>query len=247
MPPSDRPSQNIPKAVLTQFIVGFVTAFIYLIVILYGISSLDDVLDSSLAMPLIEIYRQATGSAGGALGLSILIFLPACCATVGACITASRILWTLARENATPFSKTLHHINPTFQNPFNSILVVGIVTIIFGAIYVGSETAFAAFVDSYVVLSTLSYIAAILPHLLSRRSNIPRGWFWMNGIVGYIVNAFSCGYMIAFVVIFCFPFSLPVSAQTMNYTCLITGGLTIFMAVFWFWRQKDYVGPHRVV
>jgi hypothetical protein len=232
---------------LTQFIVGFVSAFAYLISILYGISSLDDVLESTLAMPLVEIYRQATGSAGGALGLSILIFLPACVATVGACITASRILWTLSRENATPFSKTLHHISPRFKNPFNSILVCGIITIIFGAIYVGSSTAFAAFVDSYVVLSSLSYIAAILPHLLTRRSNVPRGWFWMNGIVGYLVNAFSCAYMIAFVVIFCFPFSLPVSAESMNYTVLITGGLTIFMAAFWFWRQKDYVGPQPVV
>ncbi|EXJ78575.1 hypothetical protein A1O1_08976 [Capronia coronata CBS 617.96] len=241
-----KPSANIPKAVLTQFIVGFITAFTYLITILYGIDSLDDVLDSSLAMPLVEIYRQATGSAGGALGLSILILLPACAATVGACITASRILWTLSRENATPFSKTLHRIHPRFKNPFNSILVVGVATIIFGAIYVGSSTAFAAFVDSYVVLSSLSYIAAILPHLLTKRSNVTPGWFWMKGAIGYIVNAFSCGYMIAFVVIFCFPFSLPVTAENMNYTCLITGGLTIFMGAFWFWRQKNYIGPQRV-
>lgn len=198
-------------------------------------------------MPLVEIYRQATGSIGGALGLSILILLPAIVAAVGTCITSSRILWTLSRENATPYSRLLHHINPRFKNPFNSIVVCGIIVTIFGAIYVGSSSAFSAFVDSYVVLSTLSYLAAILPHLLGKRSLVTPGWFWMNGFVGYTVNAVACLYMLCFLVIFCFPFSLPVSAESMNYTVLITGGLTIFMAGFWFWRQKEYIGPQRVV
>jgi hypothetical protein len=39
---------------------------------------------------------------------------------------------------------------------------------------------------------------------------------------------------------------MPVDAQTMNYTSLITRGLTLIVAVFWFWRQGDYVGPHFV-
>lgn len=68
----------------------------------------------------------------------------------------------------------------------------------------------------------------------------------MRGAVGFVVNGLTCLYIVAFVVIFCFPFALPVDAQTMNYTSLITGGLTIFVGVFWLWRQKDYEGPHFV-
>lgn len=198
-------------------------------------------------MPLVEIYHQATGSTGRALGLSNLILLPALIAAVGTCITSSRILWTLSRENATPYTKLLYHINPRFKNSFNSIVVCGVIVTISGAIYVGSSSAFSAFVDSYVVLSTLSYLAAILPHLPGKRSNVTSGWFWMNGFVGYIVNAVACLYMLCFLVIFCFPFSMPVSAESMNYTVLITDGLTLFMIAFWFWRQKEYTGPQRVV
>lgn len=68
----------------------------------------------------------------------------------------------------------------------------------------------------------------------------------MKGPLGFVVNAVACLFIMAFVVIFCFPFSLPVSAATMNYASLMIGGLSLFVAVFWFWRQKDYSGPTYV-
>ena len=69
----------------------------------------------------------------------------------------------------------------------------------------------------------------------------------MKGPVGFIVNGISSAYIVVFIVIFCFPFALPTDPETMNYASLITGGLTVFVAGFWFWRKKDYVGPQQVV
>lgn len=222
------------------------TAFWYLIAIFYSISDLDTVLTSTYLFPLTAIYKQSTGSAGGSLGLLILAFLPSIVAVIGCYLTASRVFWTLARDNATPFSPFFGRINKRQKNPFNSIVLCGVICTILGCIYVGSQTAFNAFVGSFVVLSSLSYLAAILPHLLSRRANVIPGWFWMKGFTGFAVNGVACLYIIVFIVIFCFPFAMPVDAATMNYTCLITGGLTIFVGIFWFWRQKEYVGPHFV-
>ena len=241
-----RPSINIPKAILAQFTTGFFTALFYLIAIFYGIYDLDGVLNSTYLFPLAEIYRQAAGSAGGSLGLLILAFVPTFIACIGCFITASRTFWTLARDNATPFSGFFSRIDPNHKNPFRSIVFCSVVITVLGAIYVGSSTAFSAFVGSFVVLSTLSYLMAILPHLLSKRSNVTPGWFWMRGAIGYAVNAVACLYIMAFIVIFCFPFALPVEAATMNYTCLITGALSMFVAAFWMWREKDYVGPQQV-
>lgn len=68
----------------------------------------------------------------------------------------------------------------------------------------------------------------------------------MKGPIGFVVNAVACLYIIVFIVIFCFPFALPVNAASMNYTSLITGGLTLFVAVFWFMRKGQYEGPHFV-
>ncbi len=68
----------------------------------------------------------------------------------------------------------------------------------------------------------------------------------MSGLIGYVVNAVSCLYIVAFDVLFMFPVFLLVDAQSMNYACLITGGLTIFVACFWIFRRKRYVGPKYV-
>ncbi|PGH00655.1 hypothetical protein AJ80_09146 [Polytolypa hystricis UAMH7299] len=237
------PSRNIPKAVLAQMSIGFVTAIPYMIALFYAINDLDAVLNTNSTFPLAEIYHQATGSRGGALGLLIVAFVPTFLTCIGCYITAGRCLWTLARDNATPFSGWLARIHPRHHNPFNATITCCGLIIILGCIYVGSTTAFNAFIGSFILLSSLSYLTAILPHLLSGRTSIKPGYFFMRGWLGFVVNAFSCGYIIVFIVIFCFPFSLPTDAASMNYTSLITGGLSLLVTGWWVFRQGNYEGP----
>lgn len=226
--------------------VGFLTGIVYMIALFYSITDLSAVLNSVYGFPLAEIYYQATGTRGGALGLLIVAFLPTVITCAGCYITAGRTLWTISRDQATPFHSWLGHINTRMHNPFNATLVCGGMVTILACIYVGSTTAFNAFVGCFVQLSSLSYFAAIFPHLLTRRASFAPGHFWMPGLLGYIVNALSCVYIIAFVVIFCFPYALPTDAQTMNYASLMTGGLTLFVTVWWLVKQKDYTGPKEV-
>ena len=240
-----RPSRNIPKAMGVQMILAFTTAFFFLITIFYATSDLSAV-GAHGTFPLAEIYRQATGSRGGSLGLLIVAFIPTFLTNVGNYIMAGRMFWTLARDHATPFSPYFARVHPRFHNPFNATMLCGVICTLMGCMYVGSNTAFNAFVSSYVQLSTLSYLMAILPHLLSGRTHLVPGWFWMRGSTGFAVNLISCLYIIVFLVIFSFPYSLPVTAQNMNYTSLITGGLSLFVGVWWYWRQAEYVGPRYV-
>lgn len=226
--------------------IGFLTAIFYLIAILYAINDFPAVAGSG-TLPIVEIYRQATGSRGGSFGLLILIFIPTFLCAIGGYITAGRMYWTLARDNATPFSSYFSRVHPTFRNPFNATLCCGIITTVLGCIYVGSSTAFNAFVSSFVQLTTLSYLMAILPHLLSRRAKVTPAWFWMHGVTGYVVNVVTCFFIIVFDVIFCFPYALPVDAKSMNYASLMTGGLSLFVGVWWFARQSAYEGPKSVV
>ena len=176
-----------------------------------------------------------------------LALVPTFLSCVGCYVTASRVFWTLARDNATPFSAFFSHVSHRQHNPFRAILFCGGFATLMGCIYVGSSAAFAAFVGAFVVLSSLSYLAAILPHLLTRRRTITPGRFHMRGAVGFLVNAVSAIYIVVFVVVFCFPFAMPVDAASMNYAALITGGLSLFVLGFWCFRQKEYVGPREVV
>ncbi|KAJ3498644.1 hypothetical protein NLG97_g975 [Lecanicillium saksenae] len=237
------PSRNIPKAMAAQYVIGFTTAIVYMIAIFYSIHDLNEALSQVPAFPLAGLYFQASGTRGGALGLLIIAFMPTFITAIGCYITAGRTFWTLSRDNATPFSRLFGKIHPKFHNPFNATLLCGGICTIMGCIYVGSTTAFNAFVGSYIILSTLSYLTAVLPHLLNGRSKLRPGWFWMKGPVGFIVNAIACLYIAAFIVIFCLPYSLPVTAQNMNYSSLITGGLSLFITLFWFWRRGEYAAP----
>ncbi|KAJ5126630.1 hypothetical protein N7448_007409 [Penicillium atrosanguineum] len=240
------PSRNIPKAVLAQMGVGFLTGIFYMIAIFYSIHDMDAVSNSPYNFPLAEIYYQATGTRGGALGLLIVAFLPTLVTAAGCYITAGRTLWTISRDRATPFPNWLGHINTRYQNPFNATLVCGGIVTILACIYLGSTTAFSAFVGCFVQLSSLSYFMAILPHVLTRRSSFVPGSFFMNNKIGYVVNILACIYIVAFVVIFCFPYALPTDAQSMNYASLLTGGLTVFVTIWWFVRQGSYEGPKNI-
>ncbi|QSZ34372.1 hypothetical protein DSL72_005964 [Monilinia vaccinii-corymbosi] len=162
------PKRNIPLAMGAQMIMGFITSFIYMIALFYATTDLEAVLDAPF-FPLTQIYLQATRSPAAATGLLAIMFFNLFCCLIGAYITAGRCLWTLARDNAVPFSSSLQIIHPHHKSPINATIACGICGTILGAIYVGSLSAFNAFVGSFVVLITLSYLASILPFILTGR------------------------------------------------------------------------------
>ena len=220
----------------------------YSIALFYTIHDLDAVFNTNYNLPIAEAYQQATNSRGGALGLLILIYIPQLSPTFGTFITAGRILWTLSRDNATPCHVWLSKIHTRYHCPFNATFVCACIATALGAIYIGSSAAFNALVGSFVILTTLSYIAAILPHLIGGRRRVVPGPFWMPGAWGIAVHSVSCAFIAAFVVIFCFPYTMPVAADNMNYSSLITGGLSIFIGILWLWkRNHGYEGPHVLV
>jgi amino acid transporter len=224
------PSRNVPKAMAMQYVIGFISGLAYLITILYAINDLDALLVS--AYPIAEIYHQATGSSSGTIGLLFLLLLPTLICVISVYLTCGRTIWALARDGATPFPKALSKVDPKLRVPAIATLTCCALASVMGCIYVGSSTAFNAFVGSFVLMSSSSYIASLLPLLLRGRKGIRFGCFRLNSL-GFPLNVVSCGYLITWFVIYCFPYSLPTSAKSMNYSCLIWGGLTILIALWW--------------
>jgi choline transport protein len=240
-----RPHINIPKAIGLQMGIGFLSAFAYLIAILYAINDLDAL--SSSAFPIAEIYAQATGSVAGTIGLLFLLLVIAVLTSLCCNITVGRGLWTLARDGATPCPGFLSKVSPDRGMPLNATVACAVLNTLLACLYLGSTTAFSALAGAFVLLTTASYTAAILPNLLTGRKNIKFGPFHMKGWLGSVMNGIACAYMIVFFVIFCFPFYLPTSAKTMNYSALIFGGLTIFISAWYFLGgRKDYTGPQTI-
>ncbi|KAI1497649.1 putative choline transport protein [Biscogniauxia marginata] len=255
-----RPSVNIPIAMGTQMTASFLSTIVYYVVLMYGITDFDAVLGTSTAFPLTKIYHQVAGAssagtspeaaAAGAIGLTVVVLLPLVGSLMGAMLTASRVFWTLARDGATPFAPAFGRVDPRWKNPFGAILAVAVFCTVMGLVYLGSDVAFAAMVGSFALLTTLSYLAALLPFAIRGRGSRGRlapGPFFMRGALGYLVTAVSCGYMLVWLVFYCFPYSLPVSAAGMNYSSVIVGGLTAVVAAWWFCVQGRYEGPPVIV
>ncbi|KAJ6602086.1 hypothetical protein DFH09DRAFT_1481333 [Mycena vulgaris] len=189
--------------------------FVYAVALIFAITDLDAVLTSSGSFPLAAVYAQATGNKGGAFALLFIVFVSVMICSIGSDITVGRIYWALARDNVTPFSS------------FFTILTTG-----FGAIQLGSKTAFADLGGSFVILTTTSYAMAILPHLLSGRKNVPQGPFWM-GRAGFFVNTISVLLIVFTNVMFCFPYALPATVPTVDHNSVILVGCVVLTTFWW--------------
>lgn len=234
------PQRNVPISLAAQLMVGFITGFCYLVAIMYAINDLDAV--ASATYPIAEIYRQATGTAGATAMLALILINIALC-VIGIVITNGRILWTLARDGAVPFPQYFSRVNKKLEMPMTATLATAVLVTCLGCIYVGSTSAFNAFIGSTILFFSSSYIAFILPHVLRGRKTVTFGPFRMKGWVGYAVNIVACAYLMVWFVIYCFPYALPVDAASMNYSCLIWGAFTVFAGLWWVFGARDYVGP----
>ncbi|KAM0321715.1 hypothetical protein ACHAQA_009954 [Verticillium albo-atrum] len=236
------PHRNVPIAIAMQMSIGFVTGFVYLVAIMYGINDLDALFASPY--PIAEIYRQATGSAAAATGLLALVMICIALTVMGLYIICGRTLWALARDGATPAPAFLRTVDDALDMPLRATLTTAVLVTVLGAVYVGSTTAFNALVGSFVLTSSSSFLAAILPNLLTGRTNIAYGPFHMRGWLGFAINGVACAYMAVWFVIYCFPYYLPTDAASMNYASLIWGGVTVFVGVWWVVHaRKGYEGP----
>ncbi|KAK0939446.1 hypothetical protein LTR29_008942 [Friedmanniomyces endolithicus] len=240
------PKKNIPLGILAQMTTGSISTFFFYIAILYAVTDLTAVFNTPIvALPLAAMYQQATRSTAGTFGLLLLFYIDTILNLPGGYITAGRMLWTLARDDAVPFSPWIKHVSPRWRNPFNAQLVCGITVTVLGALYVGNATAFTAFVGSFTIFTTFSYMAAILPHILSKRRHVTPGPFWMPPLVAYTLGGIACSYILVFNIIYMFPYVYPVDVATMNYACVMTGGCTILLT-FWYiylWKTGTYEGP----
>ncbi|EAW10356.1 putative choline transport protein [Aspergillus clavatus NRRL 1] len=239
------PEIKVPQGTMLQMLTAFVTTFLYLIALFYSIQDLDAVFEFNLtSFPTAEIYRQATGSNAGAVGLIAVLFLATFPTLIGVYITGGRMWWSLARDNATPFASYFSHVDSKTRCPLRATVAMASMISCLGCIYIGSTTAFQALLSSFIVLSTLSYLGAILPHVLARRRNIVPGPFYLGRKLGFVVNLAAVVYILVTVVCFCFPLVLPVTIENMNYSSVIAVGLMVLITSWWCIRGRhDYKGP----
>ncbi|KAG5662434.1 hypothetical protein KAF25_004852 [Fusarium avenaceum] len=240
-----RPSKDAPQAMVAAVLVGGVTGIIFIIVMLFCFVDLDLLLASPTQSPLTEMIYQATNSKAAATVLTVAV---AFCFVNGAngCVTSgSRLIWSMARDGGTPFSKYLSHLHPKLNVPVRAIVVQAVFNLLFGLLYLGPEVAFNAYIASCTLFLNLSYAAPVLILLIRGRSLVLESppVFSLGRIPGYITNYVAVIFVLVTSVFFCFPPAIPINLSTMNYVTAVVGIFLVFVTALWFLKRKSYQGP----
>jgi amino acid transporter len=99
---------------VSSVVLNGVMGFAMLIAVLFCLGDIDEALTSPTGFPFIEIFRQATNSNAGATVMTVLIMCLLIAAAIGIMATASRLLWSFARDNGVPFSNYISRVSLSF-------------------------------------------------------------------------------------------------------------------------------------
>lgn len=173
-------------------------------------------------LPIYEIWIQATKSNAAATTFVIVAIFITYVVLVACQHTASRLTWAFARDNSLLFSRHVSKINPSLDVPLWALMANSGVIFLIGFIYLGSTTAFNAFIGTGLLLQQVSFAFPALLLLLRRRSEkyLRRDRFVNLGIFGWVANAVTVAYGLVTMVFYCFPPYLPVTGSTMSKKCL---------------------------
>ncbi|KAF9887402.1 hypothetical protein FE257_010257 [Aspergillus nanangensis] len=236
----------VPLALLSTVVIGFVTAFAFSISMLYSLVDLEAVLTTATEVPIYEIWYQATRSPAAATVFLCGLLCISVFALNGCIQTTSRLTWSYARDNALLGSKYIGEIHPVHKVPVWALVADSAVIFIIGCIYLGSDTAFHAFIGTGLLLQQLSFATPAMLLLYHRRSTryLAKGRRVRLGLFGWFANIVTVCFAIIITVFYCFPTELPATGSSMNYAVAVLGCMALFSTINWFLHAgKAYQGP----
>lgn len=137
------PERHIPVAIMGTVGIGFVTAWVFSVAMMFSISDLDAVSTTPTLVPIIEIFNQAVNRAG-AVGLEVLIILTAVGCQIACHTWQARLCWSFARDDGLPFSSYLKRVNHNLDAPIIAHTASCAIDALIGFLYLGSSAALSS-------------------------------------------------------------------------------------------------------
>lgn len=72
---------------------------------MFSIQDFDALTTNNTGLPLAELFRQVTQHAGGAFGLTFILFVALGPCVVSSQLSTGRVFWAFSRDGAMPFSR----------------------------------------------------------------------------------------------------------------------------------------------
>lgn len=237
-------SLTLPRAIMTSAFFNGLLGWVMTITFCFCLGDLSSILESPTGYPFIQVFYNSTGSYAGASVLTALIIVNITSACISTVATVSRQTWAFARDNGLPMSSTIAHVKPGWNIPLNAVLLTLAITCLLSLINIGSTVAFNAIGSAALVSILSTYFISISILIFARLRGPLPPHRWDLGKLGLPINIGAVAWLVT-VWVFCFfPLATPTTPQTMNWNCVIYGGLVIIGLVYWFvWGRRFYRPP----
>ncbi|KAK8128465.1 hypothetical protein PG984_009573 [Apiospora sp. TS-2023a] len=238
------PTTKLPKALSLSVPVGGIAGLFFIIPICATLPELADILTAPLGQALPYIFLRVMGSQGGALALTVLILVITLFCSISITVAASRCTWAFARDKAIPLSRVWSIIDKRHETPIWALVLTTVVQMLLGLIYLGSSTAFNAFVSVGVMALAVSYGIPIFLSMISGRRGVNTAPWTVGSTIGWVVNSIALAWICFEVILFSMPTAIPVTGATMNYAIVVFVGFMTISAVWYLVHaRKVYSGP----
>ncbi|CAO2649746.1 Nn.00g010380.m01.CDS01 [Neocucurbitaria sp. VM-36] len=185
---------RVPRSMIFSVVLNSAMQFLFMITVLFTIGDVDRV--SASALPIIEVYFQATRSRAATNLFVFMILFIIFVSFFNVFASVSRLLWAFSRDDGLPFSHVFAKVHPKFKMPVNALCLIAVCLSLLALINIGSSTAFNAFISLPALALYISYFFPIFflfwrRLLVKHPIPIPWGPFKL-GKMGPFVNLARC-------------------------------------------------------
>jgi urea carboxylase system permease len=159
------PRKTAPKAIVNALLVSFVGGGLMILAALMAAPSLDDPMLSTEGIAWVITSQLNTGL-GKALLITVAVAIFS--ATLAIQASASRVMFSMARDNRLPLGKFLSKVNKRTGTPLITGTTVSVLAILVLLVNLGQAGVFAAITSVSVVIVYLAYLMVTVPALVHR-------------------------------------------------------------------------------
>ena len=227
------PGRVIPKAMRMTIYVGGVASMFIALGLILAVGSFEDIINGTLPDPISAIFLETFGPIGfKAVMVIVLVSFLSC--TISLQAAASRLMFSMGRDNQLPGSKLLKRFSEKRAVPPYALLAAAILPAIVVLVSLLSENALIAIISFAATGIYLAFASVVLASLRARALGWkPSGPFSM-GKWGWVVSIAAFTYQLLALVFLLWP--VPDTPWYESWlvalmSLLVVGGGVLYLAV----------------
>ncbi|KAI1105608.1 putative GABA transporter [Jackrogersella minutella] len=257
-------STVVPQAMLYTIFINGSLAFAMTIALMFCLTDIDAAIAAAETMfyPFLEVFQSGVGSTAGAVVMASVVLILAAASSVGVYASASRMIWSFARDNGLPFSRHLAKLTKRSSLPIYAVFATMGIASLISLIVLGSSVALSALLSLIVAALYSSYLLVCGLFLWRRctgafqnaedASDPPEGLVWgpwkLPEPFGILNNIFACLYSAVLLFWSFWPQTVAPTPETFNWSILIFGAVVLFSVVWYILRARhSFKGPIKEI